>query len=80
MSDYTMPLSLRFGKIFLDFCLEKDISGEKAEEVFKQAIGRLADNLGLEIRVEKKRPDGIEVILSSEELKNSRAREPMIVV
>lgn len=73
------PLSLRFRKVFIDFCIEKGISGEKAKEVFKQAINELANNLDFEVKIEKKRPVGIEVILSGEDV-GAREREPLVVV
>ncbi len=55
----TVPLSLAFGIVFRDFCAKKKISNKNITKVFEQAVNELAHNLGLEVRIEQKIPDGL---------------------
>lgn len=59
----TDDLSSQFTSIFMDFCAEKKVSDKNIIQVFEQAVGKLANEFGLDIKVEKKRPAGIEASL-----------------
>lgn len=66
----TDTLSLQLRAIFRDFCAEKKVPIKNIPLVFKQAVGDLAYDLGLEVEIEQKIPAGIKMMLEEESRDN----------